>query len=68
MDTGYLSSLFSQRKIQEFLWHRSNQQEFPHGLVVKDPMLSLLWCRFDPSPGGNFHMLWCGQRGKEKRK
>ena len=31
-------------------------QEFPGGLVVKDPALSLLWRRFDPWPG-NFHML-----------
>ena len=26
-------------------------QKFPAGLVVKDPALSLLWCRFDPCPG-----------------
>ena len=31
------------------------QREFPGGLVVKDPVLSMLWCRFDPWPG-NFCM------------
>ena len=30
---------------------------FPGGLEVKDPALSLLWCRFDPWPK-NFSMLW----------
>ena len=31
------------------------RQEFPGGLAVKDLMLSLLWCRFDPW-AGNFCM------------
>ena len=30
--------------------------EFPDGLVVKDPALSLLWLGFNPWPG-SFHML-----------
>ena len=27
-----------------------SKEEFPGGLVVKDPALSLLWHRFDPWP------------------
>ena len=34
---------------------------------VKDPVLSLLWERFDPWPG-NFHMLECGPKKKKKKK
>ena len=33
---------------------------------VKDPVLSLLWERFDPWPG-NFHMLECGPKKKKKK-
>ena len=31
--------------------------EFPGGLVLKDPALSLLWCRFSPWPGSFLHAL-----------
>ena len=43
---------------------KSHMQEFPGGLVAKDPVLPLLWCRFDSWPW-NFYML--GQEmGKKK--
>ena len=32
-----------------------NVEEFPGGLVLKDPVLSLLWGGFDPW-AGNFYM------------
>ena len=41
-------------------------REFPGGIVIKDPVLSLLWCRFDPW-SGNLHMLRV-QPQKLKRK
>ena len=38
------------------IWIRIEKlKEFPGGLVVKDPVLSLLWHRFSPWPA-NFHM------------
>ena len=46
--------------------------EFPGGLVVEGPALSLLWlgpvlwCEFEPWPG-KFHMPW-GQPKKRKKK
>ena len=40
---------------------KNNQKEFPGGLVVKDPELSLLGCRFDPWPW-NFYMPWVWQK------
>ena len=37
--------------------------EFPGGLVVKDPVLSPLWLKFNPLCG-NFYMLWVGLKKK----
>lgn len=37
---------------------------FPGSLAVKDPMLSLLWSRFDPWPG-NFCMLQVAAKKKK---
>ena len=45
---------------------RTNYWEFPSGLVGKDPALSLLWCKFSPSPR-NFHMGGA-EKGKKKKK
>ena len=39
--------------------------EFPGGLVVKDPALSVRWLRFDPWPG-NFCMPQAWPKNKEK--
>ena len=36
---------------------QKKEWEFPGGLVVKDPALSLLECKFNPCLR-NFHMLW----------
>ena len=41
---------------------RIQLKEFPGGLVVKDPVLSLLWLRFEPWPE-NWHTV-----GKAKKK
>ena len=32
------------------LENKTNMEEFPGGLAVTDPALSLLWCRFKPWP------------------
>ena len=39
--------------------------EWPGGIAVKNPVLSLLWHGFDPWPG-NFCMSWVQQK-KEKK-
>ena len=44
---------------RKYLW------EFPCGLVVKDPALSLLWHRFEPRPR-NFYVLWAQPKKKKK--
>ena len=36
---------------------KKSKWEFPGGLVVKNPALSLLWLGFQPWPG-NFCMTW----------
>lgn len=43
--------------------------EFPGNLMVKDPVLSLLWHPFDPWPG-NFCMslAWVNEEKKKKRR
>ena len=41
--------------------------EFPSALVVKDPVLSLLWRQFSPWPR-NFYMLWAWPPGKKNYK
>ena len=40
--------------------------EFPGGLAVKDPALSLLWCGFDPWPR-NFYMPRVWPKKKKKK-
>ena len=36
---------------------------------IKDPALSLLWCRFGLVPGpGTYACLKCGQKKKKERK
>ena len=40
--------------------------EFPGGLAVKDPVLSLLWLRFSPWPR-NFHTPWGWPKNKVLR-
>ena len=60
--------------VREYLWSssaiwfwvfylRRTFTEFPGGLVLKDPALSLLWRRFDPWPR-NF----CMPQARSKRK
>ena len=41
--------------------YKNKVLEFPGGLEVKDPILSPLWCGFDPW-SGNFGMCRCGQK------
>ena len=38
--------------------------DFPGGLAVKDPVLSLLWHRFDPCLGTSA----CSRHGQKKKK
>ena len=38
-------------------YNQNHIWEFPGGSAVNDPLLSLLWLRFNPW-SGNFHMLW----------
>ena len=47
----------------------SAQEEFPGGLLVKDPELSLLWLGFDPWPM-NFHMpqIWPKTKTNKQNK
>ena len=45
--------------------YKNYKTGFPDGLVVKDPMLSLLWCGFDPWLG-NLHILWAWPKKKER--
>ena len=40
--------------------------EFPGGVVVRDPELSLLWLGFDTWPR-NFHMLWAQPKNKKTK-
>ena len=42
-------------------------REFPNGLAVKDPTLSLLCLEFSPWPG-NFHMPQAQSKKKKKKK
>ena len=40
---------------------QEKKQEFPGAQRIKDLVLSLLWCMFDPWPG-NFPMPWVGPK------
>ena len=44
----------------------TSEREFPGGLLVKDPALSLLWLGFDPWPG-NFCMLQAWPKNTSKK-
>ena len=46
------------------LMTKMEPEEFPGGLAVKDPALSLMWLRFHPWPR-NFHRLWVGPPKKD---
>ena len=45
----------------------SGKKGFSSGLVIKDPVLSLLRLGLDPQPG-NFHMLWALPKKRIKIK
>ena len=58
--------------VEKLMVKHVQRAEFPGGLVVKDPVLSLLcfasqlWHGFDPSPR-NFCMLWMQPKKKKKK-
>jgi len=57
----------AKRQKQKTKTKTKKMQEFPGGLAVKDPVLSLLRPGFEPWPG-NFHIPWGTAKKKKKKK
>ena len=56
------------RASYEDIHGKSMSGEFPGGLTVKDPALSLLWQRFDPCPRELLHALGTAKKERKRRK
>ena len=67
-----MHALKDEKEPVHLLFLKLSFQEFPGGLVVKDPVLSLWWlgslmrCGFDSWPG-NFCILYVQQKKKKKK-
>ena len=56
-------------RICEIIDKKKHLKEFPGGLAVKDPALSLLWCAFDPWPRNLLpETSACPRHGQKEKK